>query len=76
VGKHWEGLKNIRIYYKEISGDMDTGQVFDVNLIDKPTQDKLRYYTIHRERSLTDEADKLIVTTSDQYTDLVMIAVA
>lgn len=50
AGKHWEGLKNIRIYYKQHNVAADTGQVFDVNLIDKPTYGEQGNYTIHRER--------------------------
>ena len=77
VGKHWEGLKNIRIYYKDgsSSGEIDTGQVFDINSIDEQTQSNSGSLTIRRERGLTDEADKLIVT-SNKYSNLVMIAVA
>jgi len=71
AGKHWEGLKNIRIYYKGSQLSV-TEQVFDINSIDKPTKGKFGYYTINRERSLTDEADKLIVTTSNQNSDIIM----
>ena len=75
AGKHWEGLKKIRISYK--TSYLYYEQVFDVNLIDKPTQDRKGDYTIRRERSLTDEADKLIVTTTADYynTDLFVVAV-
>ena len=76
AGKHWEGLKKIRIYYKKSSGVIDTGQVFDINSIDEQTQSNNESLTIRRERSLTDEADKLIVTTANSYSDIVIIAVA
>lgn len=63
VGKHWEGLKSIRIYYNNLY-ITSSGQVFDVNSIDEPTHTQGdEPLTFHRERSLTDEADKLIVTT-------------
>jgi len=76
AGKHWENLKNIRIYYRQQNAVMNTGQVFDINSIDEQTQSNSGLLTIRRERSLTDEADKLLVKTSDYFSDLVMIAVA
>lgn len=71
VGKHWEGLKKIRIYHKKGK------QVFDVNSIDEPTRIQGLHLKIHRERSLTDETDKLIVKTDfDGYPETLMITVA
>ena len=75
VGKHWEGLKKIRIYM-QYEGQIKDEQVFDVNLIDEQTQSNNGFLTIRRERSLTDEADKLIVTITNSYSDLVIIEVA
>lgn len=69
VGKHWEGLKKFRIR------SVTSKQVFDVNSIDEPTQFQNTSLKIHRERSLTDEPDKLIVTTSKGYSYTVMITV-
>lgn len=69
VGKHWEGLKKIKIYTDEGS------TVFDVNSIDEPTKVQYGELTIHRERSLTDEPDKLIATTGVNYPETVMITV-
>lgn len=55
---------------------MDGGQVFDINLIDEATLIKNGSITIYRERSLTDETDKLIITTpKNEYHDILMITV-
>ena len=67
VGKHWEGLKKIRIYIAYDS------YVFDINSIDEPTKVPNGLITIHRERSLTDEPDKLIATRNDTYTQVILI---
>lgn len=71
VGKHWEGLKKIGIY----SGQGGYN-VFDVNSIDEPALVKGVPLKIHRERSLTNEADKLIVKVFyDEYLKTLMITV-
>jgi len=76
AGKHWEGLKKIRIYSQDANSTMDLGPVFDINSIDKQTYLNRKNLTIRRKRSLTDEPDKLIVTTGNSDIDAVIIEVA
>lgn len=78
VRKHWEDLKSIRVYYTTqlYISEGESGNVFDVNSIDEPTKTQDLYpLTIHRERSLTDEPDKIIVTTPHKTTNTIVIAV-
>jgi len=76
AGKHWEKINQIKVFNKPSSGSINSGQLFDINMIDNPTLTDDGALTLFRERN-PEDTDKLVIKMSkNNYHDLVMVVVA